>query len=55
MRVYRDEQLTLAGMRAAFDELYHRVGNDDQVFIYYSGHGGREKVTGDRASVAPNR
>lgn len=44
MRVYRDEQLTLAGMRAAFDELYKRVGNDDQVFIYYSGHGGRERV-----------
>lgn len=45
MRVYRDEQLTLAGMRAAFDELYKRVGNDDQVFIYYSGHGGRERLT----------
>jgi hypothetical protein len=44
MRVYRDEQLTLAGMRAAFDELYQRVGNDDQVFIYYSGHGGRERL-----------
>lgn len=45
MRVYRDEQLTLAGMRAAFEELYNRVGNDDQVFIYYSGHGGRERLT----------
>jgi len=45
IRVYRDEQLTLAGMRAAFDELYGRVGNDDQVFIYYSGHGGRERLT----------
>ena len=45
MRVYRDEQLTLAGMRAAFDELYNRIGNDDQVFIYYSGHGGRERLT----------
>ncbi len=40
-RVYRDEQLTLAGMRRAFQELYQRIGNDDQVFVYYSGHGGR--------------
>jgi hypothetical protein len=45
VRVYRDEQLTLQGMRAAFEELYNRIGNDDQVFIYYSGHGGRERVT----------
>ena len=45
MRVYRDEQLTLAGMRAAFEDLYNRIGNDDQVFIYYSGHGGRERLT----------
>jgi hypothetical protein len=44
IRVYRDEQLTLQGMRRAFDELYERIGNDDQVFIYYSGHGGRELV-----------
>lgn len=46
MRVYRDEQLTLAGVRRAFDELYNRIGADDQVFIYYSGHGGRERVKG---------
>ena len=44
IRVYRDEQLTVAGMRAAFDELYQRIAPDDQVFIYYSGHGGRERV-----------
>lgn len=44
IRVYRDEQLTLEGMRRAFEELYQRIGNDDQVFIYYSGHGGRELV-----------
>jgi hypothetical protein len=44
IRVYRDEQLTVAGMKAAFDELYQRIAPDDQVFIYYSGHGGRERV-----------
>jgi hypothetical protein len=44
IRVYRDEQLTVEGMRRAFDDLYQRIGNDDQVFIYYSGHGGRELV-----------
>lgn len=44
MRVYRDEQLTLDGMRRAFNDLYQRIGNDDQVFIYYSGHGGRDRV-----------
>lgn len=46
IRVYRDEQLTLEGMRRAFDELHQRIGQDDQVFIYYSGHGGRELVSG---------
>src|SRR5919106_1978215 len=44
IRVYRDEQLTVEGMRRAFEDLYQRIGNDDQVFIYYSGHGGRELV-----------
>ncbi len=44
IRVYRDEQLTLDGMRRAFQDLYQRIGSDDQVFIYYSGHGGRERV-----------
>ncbi|MGH8732197.1 MAG: caspase family protein, partial [Burkholderiales bacterium] len=44
IRVYRDEQLTVQGMRAAFEDLYQRIGPDDQVFIYYSGHGGRERV-----------
>ena len=40
----RDEQLTLEGMRKAFDDLESRLGGDDQVFIYYSGHGGRQLV-----------
>ena len=39
-----DEQLTLEGMQHAFDELDRRVAPDDKVFIYYSGHGGRQRV-----------
>lgn len=44
IRIYRDDQLTLQGMRNAFAELEERVGEGDQVFVYYSGHGGRERV-----------
>ncbi len=39
--VYRDRQLTLAGMRKAFDDFYQRLQPNDQAFIYFSGHGGR--------------
>lgn len=42
IRVYQNEELTLPGMRKAFDDLEARVQPDDQVFIYYSGHGGRQ-------------
>ncbi len=56
IHVYRNEQLTLAGMKKAFDDLDARVQADDQVFIYYSGHGGRQKVNdpilGERCSAA---
>ncbi|MBV8030079.1 MAG: caspase family protein [Betaproteobacteria bacterium] len=44
MREYKDGELTLEGMRKAFDDLYARVGENDQVFIYYSGHGSRQIV-----------
>ncbi len=44
MRFYKDDQLTLDGMRKAFAELENRVAPGDQVFIYYSGHGTRAKV-----------
>lgn len=44
IREYRNEQLTHEGMRRAFDELYQRVADNDQVFIYYSGHGSRQRV-----------
>lgn len=39
-----DAQLTHAGMSAAFDRLYERIAPNDNVFIYYSGHGGRALV-----------
>jgi len=45
IRYYRDAQLTLEGMHGAFDDLYQRVGENDQVFIYYSGHGGRWRTS----------
>lgn len=44
IRALSDGQLTLEGMRKAFDELESKLGGDDQVFIYYSGHGGRQLV-----------
>lgn len=53
IRVLRDGELTLQGMRRAFDELESRLGGDDQVFIYFSGHGGRQLVKapdGDRCA-----
>jgi hypothetical protein len=43
-RQLRDKELTLAGMRRALDELAQRIAPNDQVFIYYSGHGGRTLV-----------
>lgn len=45
MHVLQDGQLTLEGMRKAFDDLEAAVADGDQVFLYYSGHGGRQKVT----------
>ena len=39
-----DGQLTHAGMAAAFDRLQERIAPNDNVFIYYSGHGGRALV-----------
>ena len=44
MIVLRDKQLTLHGMAQAFNDLEERVGQNDDVFIYYSGHGGRQRV-----------
>lgn len=44
IHVVRDGELTLDGMRRALDALEARLGGSDQVFIYYSGHGGRQTV-----------
>ena len=44
IHVVKDGELTLEGMRRALDELEARLGGSDQVFIYYSGHGGRQTV-----------
>ncbi len=42
-----DQQLTHEGMRRAFIDLGERVKPGDDVFIYYSGHGGRSMVQED--------
>ena len=39
-----DGQLTHEGMGIAFDRLQERIAPNDNVFIYYSGHGGRALV-----------
>ncbi|WP_192828634.1 caspase family protein [Methylocucumis oryzae] len=44
MTEYSDTQLTLTGMRQAFDKLIRSVQADDAVLVYYSGHGSRRKM-----------
>ncbi|MBI5329928.1 MAG: DUF4384 domain-containing protein [Betaproteobacteria bacterium] len=39
-----DGALTLEGLRRAFADLDRRVHTNDQVFVYYSGHGARLKT-----------
>jgi hypothetical protein len=45
MTVLRDGQLTYEGMNGAFEQLRERIAPNDDVFIYYSGHGGRQPVS----------
>lgn len=45
IRELSNGELTLDGMRRAFDELHERVAENDQVFIYYSGHGSRQRLS----------
>ena len=47
IQTLKDGDLTLEGMRKALDELEAKLGGNDQVFIYYSGHGGRQLVQED--------
>jgi hypothetical protein len=44
IRELHDQQLTLRGMNQAFDDLIGEIGPNDDVFIYYSGHGGRQYI-----------
>lgn len=44
VQALKDAELTLDGMRRALDALEARLGGSDQIFIYYSGHGGRQLV-----------
>ena len=44
IQLLQNNELTLEGMQNAFDELDRRVEVGDRVFIYYSGHGGRQYV-----------
>ena len=39
-----NQQLSLSGMQQAFTKLRQSVSDDDAVFIYYSGHGSRQRV-----------
>ncbi len=39
-----NEQATQAGIRAAFDQILGRIGNNDLVTFFYSGHGSRMKL-----------
>ena len=41
---YSDRELNMEGLRHAFDEFEQQIGENDQAFIYYSGHGGRQVV-----------
>jgi hypothetical protein len=44
MTVLRDGELTYDGMNGAFDRLRERIAPNDDVFIYYSGHGARQLI-----------
>lgn len=40
----KDGELTLEGMRKALDAMEAKLSGNDQLFVYYSGHGGRQLV-----------
>jgi hypothetical protein len=50
--LYKDAQLDLKNMRNALDQFANGVNEGDQVFFYYSGHGGQQVVQGgERCAV----
>lgn len=44
MTILQDGDLTLEGFRKSFEDLHARVKPGDDVFIYFSGHGGRQSI-----------
>jgi hypothetical protein len=44
--LYKDAQLDLKGMRNALEQFAGGVREGDQVFFYYSGHGGQQIIQG---------
>lgn len=53
LKIYRNQELDIKGMKKAFDTLENNIAEDDQIFIYYSGHGFRQVVperAGDRCA-----
>ena len=44
MTILQDGDLTLEGLRKSFEDLHARVKPGDDVFIYFSGHGGRQSI-----------
>ena len=47
VRVLKTEEATREAIFTAVDELVGRVGRDDLVVLYYSGHGSRMRDPGD--------
>jgi hypothetical protein len=50
MTILQDGDLTLEGFRKSFEDLHARVKPGDDVFIYFSGHGGRQSIGDEGAS-----
>jgi len=50
MTILQDGDLTLEGFRKSFEDLHARVKPGDDVFIYFSGHGGRQSIGDEERS-----
>lgn len=47
-----DQQLTVAGIAEALDRLARRIGQGDNVFLYYSGHGAQRPAAGGQGKCS---